>query len=366
MITITLLTLILSVNIEFSNSQMCFTSGDDFIVKTYLDLEHTIVSSKYNIYEDSHYQYFDEFINFIDTYNKHYSTSTEFWYRYSMFSQNMDKIYSHNLNGTNTYQLGINKFADMSHKEFNQIFLSKKYSDFRQSRIEMGDFNEVCNDELPESVDWRASNLVTNIKDQKQCGSCWAFSAVGAMEGQHAKATGNLVSLSEQDLVDCVNSTKYNCYGCEGGYPYNAMQYVIDAKGIDGESGYPYKGLDGTCVYNSSQSLANISKVVNVTQGSMESLYNAIGTIGPISIAIDAEDKFQFYKSGIFTDTECSKDMLDHAVLAVGYGKMDNNSYIIVKNSWGTDWGMDGYIYMSTDIPNMCGMAQMASYPLVD
>jgi cathepsin L len=346
--------LIIASSVSVANSQVCPKLNNIYFEP----------QTKFDIYQDEYYTYFDDFIDFIDSYQKHYFTTTEFWYRYNIFSANMEKINNHNLNGTHTYKLGVNKFADMSHREFSSIYLTNKYTDFGPHIIHQHE-TDFSLDDLPDSIDWRAMSLVTDVKDQAQCGSCWAFSAVGAIEGQHAKATGNLVSLSEQDLVDCINSTQYDCFGCEGGFPYNAMQYVIDNKGIDGESSYPYKALDGTCVYNASNSLANISKVLNVTQGSMDSLYHAIATVGPVSIAIDAEDNFQFYKSGVFSDTACSSDELDHAVLAVGYGTMGNSSYLIVKNSWGKDWGMDGYIYMSTNIPNMCGVAQMASYPQV-
>ena len=201
------------------------------------------------------------------------------------------------------------------------------------------------------------------LRIKSQCGSCWAFSAVGAIEGQHAKNTSNLVSLSEQNLVDCVNIS-YDCDGCGGGWPDKAMDYVIDNKGIDSESSYPYIGNDNLCNYTSNNSGANISKVILLPAGNMTTLYNALANIGPLSVALDAEYDFQLYKSGIFETTECSNTQLDHAVLAVGYGRTVNGSeYLIIKNSWNTIWGMDGYMYYSTNIDNMCGIAQHVSYP---
>ena len=144
------------------------------------------------------------------------------------------------------------------------------------------------------------------------------------------------------------------------------MDYVLNNSGIDTESSYPYNADDGTCSYNKSNDGANITGVVKLPVGNMIALYDALAFVGPISVALDAEGDFQMYSSGIFTSTECSSDMLDHAVLAVGYGVSANGTkYLMIKNSWGTNWGMDGYIYFSRDIDNMCGIATDATYPLV-
>lgn len=205
--------------------------------------------------------------------------------------------------------------------------------------------------------------IVTNVKDQGQCGSCWAFSTTGTVEGQHALAYDNLVSLSEQNLVDC---SKIN-YGCGGGWPTIAMDY-IRLNGVDTESSYSSIANDEPCKFNKTNVGSYLNNVVMIPGGNMKSLYNAIGLVGPISIAIDAEDDFQFYKSGIYSSLLCNNDRysLNHAVLAVGYSNFNNTNFIIVKNSWGSDWGMDCYIYMSTEIDNMCGMATNASYPVIN
>ena len=300
---------------------------------------------------------FNSYVDYLSDYNKHYHED-EFWRRFNIYQDNVKYIQAHN-NKSNSYQMGINKFTDMSRSEFGTTYLSNTYYSHskpcvNQSRL-LG---------IPDSVDWRANGWVTDVKDQGQCGSCWAFSAIGAIEGYHANSTKQLVSLSEQNLLDC--SYGFGCDGCGGGWPEAAMRYVINQTGVDSETSYPYTAVDGdSCLYNKTKRGGVIHTTHNITKGDTNELLNSLARIGPISIAIDAEEDFQFYSSGIFNSTTCSNEELDHAVLAVGYGKTtDNRKFLIVKNSWGKDWGMDGYIYMSLDIPNMCGVSSVASYPL--
>ena len=301
---------------------------------------------------------YEDYIKYINQYDKKYN-NIELLERYNIFKNNTNFINNRN-NMNLTYQLGLNNFTDWSRLEFRQFYLSNLKGN---TKIKNKKIYQYKNISIPQSIDWRANGYVTDVKDQGMCGSCWAFSAIGAIEGQHSKATKNLVSLSEQNLVDC--TLDYNCSGCDGGWPDKAMDYVVKF-GVDTEDSYPYNAIDQTCNYNKTNVGANISGVVLIPQGNMSMLYEALGTIGPLSIAIAAEDDFQFYKSGVYKSTTCSSQYLDHAVLAVGYGiTSNNNKYIIVKNSWGKSWGMDGYIYMSSDINNMCGMAQHVSYPLI-
>jgi cathepsin L len=304
-----------------------------------------------------------EFAAYADVYNKHYDEQS-FWSHYTTYCDNVEYIDAVNGAGNTTYKLGINQFTDIPRSDFAKTHLSNRYNPHSKLST-MSHLNKSWTPEgVPYSIDWRANGWVTDVKDQGDCGSCWAFSAVGSIEGQHANATGQLVSFSEQNLVDC--SYGYGCDGCGGGWPEAAMRYVDGNKGLDTEVSYPYTGTDGSCAYNKSVSGGTVKGTNNITSGSMRDLYSAIAHVGPISVAIDAESDFQFYSSGVFSSTDCSSEELDHAVLAVGYGVSPRNQkYIIVKNSWSADWGMDGYIYMSAEIPNMCGIASCASFPSI-
>lgn len=305
--------------------------------------------------------YHHEFQSFIRKYEKNYTSEAEYNIRYNNFVNNLNHINQHNSHIPEySYSLGINQFADMTVPEWRRIYLSSIRPTLRTEHVHKYLEQDVNN--LPSSMDWRANGWVTDVKDQGQCGSCWAFSAVGAMEGQHANVTGNLTSLSEQNLVDCITN---GCFGCSGGWMNVAMEWVVN-NGIESEEAYPYQGVDGQCVFNKSDSAANFSKVVNITQDDVNGLFHATATVGPISVAIDAEDDMMMYASGIYQSNTCSTTQLDHGVLVVGYGMTnDGKKYYIIKNSWNTNWGMDGYIYWSRDIPNMCGIAHAASYPVV-
>jgi len=303
---------------------------------------------------------------FKQTYEKVYSANDE-QNRRAIWEANVAKIRSHNLEadlGVHTYTLGMNKYGDMTNEEFVKQMNGFKMTEDRQS----GDrhtFIAPSNVKIPASVDWRKEGYVTPVKDQGQCGSCWAFSATGSLEGQWFKKHSELISLSEQNLVDC--STKQGNMGCNGGLMDYAFQYIKVNKGIDTEKSYPYHARDQKCAFNKKNVGAQDTGFTDIKAQSEPDLEAAIATVGPISVAIDANhNSFQLYKSGVYNEPECSSTQLDHGVLAVGYDTTsDKQDYYIVKNSWGESWGNHGYIWMSRNKKNQCGIATMSSYPIV-
>ncbi|OTF78462.1 Group 1 mite allergen-like protein (Cysteine protease), partial [Euroglyphus maynei] len=265
--------------------------------------------------------------------------------------------------GKSSFSLGINQFADKSISEIrrlNGLIVSKSV----HSASEIYSDNDV--ESLPAEIDWTKKGVVAPIKNQGNCGSCWAFSAVGSMESAHAIATGHLVELSEQELVDCSDSE--GDYGCDGGWMDNGFKFAID-HGMDTEKSYPYDGFDGTC--DSAELNKTIGATfhgyVDVKQYDENALQSACAKNGPISVGIDASSQyFSFYKSGVYDHDDCSTTMLDHGVVVVGYGTSSSGKqYWKVRNSWGTSWGMKGYILMSRNKHNQCGIATKASYPIV-
>merc|ERR1712117_245538 len=244
-----------------------------------------------------------------------------------------EKVMEHNARydlGLETFYLGMNIFADMRGDEF----VAQRNGYKAPLRAPVEDTTPVDTPSLPSSVDWRDQGWVTPIKDQGQCGSCWSFSTTGGLEGQWKNSSGTLVSLSEEQLVDCDTSD----YGCNGG-----------------------NGREGTCQERSHTPVATVSSYTQLPYGNEAKLQEAVANVGPISVAIDASHySFQLYSGGVYYEPRCSSYRLDHAVLTIGYGTMSGEDYWLVKNSWGTSWGDNGYINMSRNRNNNCGIASDA------
>jgi cathepsin L len=294
-------------------------------------------------------------------------SSVEETLRRATWEDNLQKVQQHNLKadlGVHTYYLGMNKFADLTVAEFSKMMNGYNATLGGPARLGRKMFKSDPNFQAPDSVDWRTKGYVTAIKDQGQCGSCWAFSSTGSLEGQHFKATGQLVSLSEQNLVDC--STKQGNQGCNGGLMDQAFEYIKENNGIDTETSYPYEARDNTCRFKAADVGATDTGFTDIKSKDESALQDAVASVGPISVAIDASHaSFQLYKSGIYNEVFCSQTRLDHGVLAVGYGTDSGKDYWLVKNSWGTGWGDSGYIKMTRNKRNQCGIATAASYPTV-
>jgi len=285
-------------------------------------------------------------------------------FRMNIWSENKAAIEKHNRQfneGVHTFQLAMNEFGDLRGHEF-----VSKLNGFR-ARSE-----KKCNGSLfrlpanfvslPASVDWRQKGAVTPVKNQLDCGSCWTFSATGALEAAHQIKTGKLVSLSEQQLVDCASSD-----GCMGGDMEEAFAYIKKNGGLDTEESYPYEGVDGKCRYKPANIGATDVGYKKIQKGDEKALMSAVANQGPCSVGIDAShNSFQFYDKGIYSEPSCSTWDLDHGVLVVGYGTCSETKkeFWLLKNSWGANWGEEGYFRMERN-KNMCGVATEASYPLV-
>ncbi|BFZ24893.1 hypothetical protein BsWGS_27932 [Bradybaena similaris] len=313
-------------------------------------------------YKLSYADYHVTWEEFKSTFSKRYATIDEERSRYNIFMENVNLIEQHNWeyhNGRSSFYLDINHFADLTNEEY------RARRGFRANATELTTCTSYKPEtkDVPESEDWRERGYVTAVKFQGDCGACWAFVTTGAVEAQWFKKTGKLVSLSEEQLIDCSND--YGNKGCDGGVPDFGFKY-ISVNGIEEESVYPYEKKQGKCRYDKSKVAANITTCYRVwPEESEEALKVAVGQMGPVTVGIDSRRKeFVLYKGGIYDDEYCSSTELDHAILVVGYGTLKGQDFWIIKNSWGEEWGEKGFALMSRNKDNQCGIATQASFPV--
>ena len=295
-----------------------------------------------------------EFNDFTQRFNKTY---TEYDLRYDIFRNNLERIREHNRKNL-SWKMGINRFTDLTSAEFRATHLGLNFRPSSRDRhVDHAAF-ALRRLDLPDQVDWRQKGVVNPVKDQGQCGSCWAFSAIGSVESAWAIQKGKLYSLSEQQLVDCSGS--FGNQGCNGGLMDDAFQYA-EQNALCSEQDYAYTAQDGKC--KSCKGLVKVQSFVDIPAGNEQALLQAVATKGPVSVAIEADQNaFQFYSSGVL-DSGCG-DQLDHGVVVVGYGQEDSKPYWLVRNSWGDSWGEQGYIKIVRN-KNECGISNSASYPVV-
>jgi len=295
------------------------------------------------------------FMNYISEYGKNYSSIQEYEFRLAQFVRTHEGIIAENADPTHTYVAGHNKMSDWTPAEYKALLT---YTAMPESEKNYEDFEPVVN---ASPIDWRSKGDVQAIKDQGQCGSCWAFSTISAVEsGWRIKHGGALQNLSEQLLVDCDTG----CYGCNGGWQYKGFNY-FKTHGAMTESSYPYTARDGSCKYSSNNTGVKTTGYTNVSADNPTAMKNALAN-QPIAVSIEA-DKFCFqsYSSGIFNNSTCGT-RLDHATNVVGWGTSGSTEYWIMRNSWGKSWGESGYMRLEiASGKGYCGIQMEPLYPIM-
>jgi KDEL-tailed cysteine endopeptidase len=294
------------------------------------------------------------FMAYITEFNKSYTSVAEFEHRFAQFARNRDIVIAHNALPDVSFLLGFNMMSDWTEEEYKSILTYQP-----EELIANDGFDASANTAVPNAVNWVTAGAVTAIKNQGQCGSCWAFSSIASMESAHKIASGKLVSMSEQHLVDCNTSVN----GCNGGNTGSSFNYFKTHYTMT-EASYPYKAVQGTCKYNATTNTGvKCTGSTNVTANSAAALKTAVNR-GPVSVAIEADKSvFQSYKSGIFNSTACGTN-LDHATNVVGWGTANGVDYWLMRNSWGTTWGESGYMRIQiVDGVGICGIQKAANYP---
>eukprot|EP00249_Psilotum_nudum_P006831 c20094_g1_i1 orf=312-1457(-) len=367
-----LLSLLLLLLLLSSSPSFQFVSDDAPLIKQVTDDRHSsnskllsgipVKGSHDLLHAESHFE------EFISMFGKSYSSDQERDHRFRVFKSNLLKAVERQILDPSAVH-GITKFSDLTEEEFRDSFLGlKRKPSFLRSSGH--DAPILPTNNLPSAFDWRDKGAVSEVKDQGSCGSCWSFSTTGALEGAHFLATGELLSLSEQQLVDCDhvcdNEDKDSCdSGCNGGLMTNAFNYIMEAGGLQLERDYPYTGADGTCRFDNSKIAAKVATFNNIAVDEDQITANLVKH-GPLAIGINAMF-MQTYIGGVSCPYICSKRMLDHGVLLVGYAergfspiRLKEKPYWIIKNSWGANWGDHGYYKLCRGY-NECGMDNMVS-----
>lgn len=325
---------------------------------------HKIASQALNIApEDEHFH------SFMRTHKRVYKNAAEYHQRRAVFRDNLAYINAHNSRRDVSHNLGVTQFADMTVEEIQRVMLPNRFKSAEEKRQVKQSFaydakHKNSGQALPSAVDWVSKGAVNPPKDQGACGSCWTFGTAGSLEGAYAIKTGNLVSLSEQQILDCAWVPNGDS-GCDGGFAEQAMQWIKNNGGLATEASYSYIMVDGYCKANIKNSGVVVQGYVNVTGEA--ALQDAVANHGPVAVAINAAMKDFYYLQGdgIYSNPNCDPNDRDHEVLVVGYGTQNGKDYWLVKNSWGVIWGNKGFFKMARNANNMCGIASEARYALL-
>lgn len=287
-----------------------------------------------------------------------------------LFEENLQTILQHNAayqNGSHTFRMGINQFTDMTFKEFSRL------NEVNESNAKIPDdipydplpFEIMENIKVPLSFDWRKRGIVTEIMDQKTCGSCYAITIIDLIENHILIKYGKVIRLSTQEIIDCPRN--YQLFGCEGGIKHRVFDYIKDRGGISSATDYPYETFVGTCRSSQFEKIPIVIKdFVEVPANDEELLKQVLATIGPVAVSMDINhESFMRYSSGIYYEKNCTKET-NHAALLIGYGSENGKDFWIIKSSYGVKYGERGYMRIIRNRDNHCGIASESYYPLVD
>ncbi|XP_065367632.1 uncharacterized protein LOC135960300 [Calliphora vicina] len=305
-----------------------------------------------------------QWLSFRSKYGRNYRNVVEDSQRFVNFKRNLQRMWLHNKRfeqGLESYEMAVSPFSDMDFNEIEKSYMGLKMTEKDEELFRNSTLYEPSKKQrsaLPHYVDWRESGAITAVKDQKSCGSCWAFASVGALEAHYFLKYKKTILLSEQNLVDCVAEN----WGCDGGWMVPSFNYVRENFGINTESVYPYEAVDGQCRHQPYNGVTNNGYMVT-SPDNEDHLQFAVAYEGPVTVSVHANDNFINYKSGIFDDPDCSQ-IANHAVLVVGYGTENGQDYWLIKNSWGTHWGDNGYVKMARNKGSQCAIAKHVSYPV--
>jgi cathepsin H len=283
---------------------------------------------------------------------------------YEIFRDTLQEIRDHNMKKL-LWTQGINDYSDLTFEQFFNLRLMAPQNCSATYNLRVS--NNYKQLGAPEAFEWNNFGMVSPVKNQGSCGSCWTFSTVGALESHwNILGKGKNQTFAEQQLVDCAGA--FNNFGCKGGLPSQAFEYIKYAQGIESDKTYIYTAKDGTCAFRPQQAVGYVKYgSYNITQGDERELAERLFVAGPISISFQVITGFKNYASGVYSVDNCGKTTQDinHAVLATGYGTENGKKFWNVKNSWGETWGDKGYFKIERDV-NMCALSQCNSYPLID